>query len=79
MQQEEEEEEDEDEDPEDRRMRLEEEEERSGYPELEGSRKKNVQWMKVQLMGLMPGFYHQLHDNNAWDQYYQRLPAVAHG
>lgn len=47
------------------------------YPAIEGCSEEDVGWMKVQLKSVMPDFYVNLRDLNAWHTEYRRPPDVA--
>lgn len=47
------------------------------YPTIEGCTEEDVGWMKVQLKSVMPDFYVNLGDPNAWQAEYRRQAAVA--
>jgi len=47
------------------------------YPAIEGCIEEDVGWMKVQLKSVMPDFYVNLRDPNAWHTEYRRPPDVA--
>ncbi|KAI1733516.1 hypothetical protein F4680DRAFT_454891 [Xylaria scruposa] len=47
------------------------------FPAIEGFTEKDVGWMKVQLVGLMPDFYANLRDPNLWNVQYIRPPDIA--
>jgi hypothetical protein len=46
------------------------------YPAIEGCTEEDVGWMKVQLRSVMPDFYVNLRDPNAWHTEYRRPPDV---
>ena len=47
-----------------------------GEPEIEGSRRTDVGWMKVQVPHLIPGLYRTLIQDHSWDHMYCRPPGV---
>ncbi|KAJ8129588.1 hypothetical protein O1611_g4040 [Lasiodiplodia mahajangana] len=47
------------------------------FPVIEGRTEKDVGWMKVQLVGLVPDFYANLRDPSLWHVQYIRPPDIA--